>query len=99
MEGILRSNGGEFFDGISFHAYDYYSGPYQYNNPNWHSNRESTGPVLIAKARYLRSLLASYQQTGKFLMNTEAGVLCGPSEDSPECQSKEFGLTKAAYTV
>ena len=99
MEGILRSGGGEFFDGISFHAYDYYSGPSQYYNPNWHSNRETTGPVLIAKARYIRSLLASYQQAGKFLMNTEAGLLCGSSEDSPDCQSKEFGLSKAAYAV
>ncbi len=97
LEGILRSGGGDFFDGISFHAYDYYSGPFQYGNANWNSSWDSTGPVLIAKTRYLRSLLAAYQHPEKFLMNTEAGLICAFPDGSPECQTPEFEQTKANY--
>jgi Cellulase (glycosyl hydrolase family 5) len=98
-EGILRSGGGDYFDGISFHAYDYYSGSFTYGNDNWNSSWNINGPVMIAKARYLRSLLASYQRPDKFLINTEAGLICGNSENDPGCQDKEFGLTKAYYVA
>lgn len=97
LEGVLRSGGGDFFDGVSFHAYDYYSPPFDYGNLNWNSNWNSTGPVVIAKARYIRSLLAAYQQSGKLLMNTEAGLICAKSDDDPVCSSEEFGLTKSYY--
>jgi len=97
MEGILRSGGGDFFDGISFHAYDYYSGPFEFGNANWNSNWDTTGPALIAKARYLRSLLAAYQHPEKFLLNSEAGVICGRSDHDPVCQTDEFELTKSYY--
>lgn len=99
LEGILRSGGGEYFDGISYHAYDYYLGRWKYGNANWNSNGESTGPVAIVKARYLRSVLAAYRQAGKYLMNTEAGLICGRVGDEPECQSGDFELTKAAYVA
>jgi hypothetical protein len=98
-EGILRSGGGDYFDGISFHAYDHYSGSFTYGNANWDSRWDTNGPVIIAKARYLRSLLASYQHPDKFLMNTEAGVICGNSESDPGCRDREFGLTKANYII
>jgi len=97
MEGILRSGGGNFFDGISFHAYDYYSGSLQYGNSNWKSNSISTGPVVSAKARYLRSLLAAYEHPEKFIMNTEAGLICGFPDGSPECKSAEYEQTKVIY--
>jgi hypothetical protein len=99
MEGILRSGGGDSFDGISFHAYDYYSGPFEFGNANWNSNWDTTGPALIAKGRYLRSLLAAYQHPEKFLLNSEAGVICGRTEDDPACQTDEFELTKAYYSA
>lgn len=99
LEGVLRNGGAAFFDGISFHAYDYYSGYQEYGNPNWNSNWNSTGPVLTAKVRYIRSLLAAYQASGKFLINSEAGLLCPDLDDSPLCRSAEFELTKAAYAA
>jgi hypothetical protein len=99
LEGILRSGGGDYFDGISFHGYDYYAGENQYANPNWHSSWDTTGPVLGAKTRYLKSLLASYQIAGKFLMNTESGLMCGSSGNEPLCQAQEFGQTKAYYAL
>lgn len=99
LEGILRRGGGDFFDGISFHAYDYYAGENQYANSNWHSSGVSTGPVLVPKTRYLKSLLAAYQLGDKYLINSEVGLMCGSTGDEPICQSRDFGLTKAYYTV
>ena len=58
LEGILLNGGGEFFDSVSFHAYDYYgSNLGEYSNANWHSSWNTTGPVLTAKVNYLRKLL------------------------------------------
>jgi len=99
IEGVLADGGGEFFDGISFHAYDYYTGPYTYRNDNWQSASATTGPVLVAKANYLRSLLDTYEISDKFLMNTEFGLLCGRDGSEPECQNEEFQLSKASYAI
>jgi hypothetical protein len=97
LEGIMRSGGGDFFDGVSFHAYDHYTGLFEYGNSNWNSNWDSTGPVIIAKARFLRGVLTSYQHPEKYILNTEAGVLCGRAESEAQCQGQEFGMTKASY--
>ncbi|HEX9090337.1 MAG TPA: hypothetical protein VF831_02555, partial [Anaerolineales bacterium] len=35
LKGILESGAGPYFEGVSFHAYDYYSGTGTYWNPNW----------------------------------------------------------------
>lgn len=99
MEGILRSGGGDFFDGVSFHAYDYYTAPFEYGNQNWNSNWDSSGPVVIAKARFLRSVLAAYHFPEKFILNTEAGILCGRDASEPQCQTEEFASTKAYYVA
>ncbi len=99
LEGILRQGGGDFFDGISFHAYDYYAGPGQYYNPNWDSSWDTTGPVVIAKARYLRSVLNANGHPEKYLLNTEAGLLCGRDGSEASCRAQEFDQTKAAYVA
>jgi hypothetical protein len=100
MEGILRNGGGDFFDGISFHAYDYYYEIYhQYGNPNWQSTWNTTGPALIAKTDYLRSLLGIYGHPNKFLMNTETALICARDEKEPVCQTDEFDKTKGNYAA
>jgi hypothetical protein len=99
LEGILRNGGGSFFDGVSFHAYDYYSGQTLYSNPGWQSNSKTTGPALIAKANYLRILLAAYNQTDKFLINTETALICGRGGSEPHCQTAEFNQTKANFAA
>ncbi|MFC2054632.1 hypothetical protein ACFLV7_10125 [Chloroflexota bacterium] len=99
VEGVIANGGAEFFDGISFHAYDYYTGPYTYRNDNWQSSSATTGPVLVAKANYLHSLLDTYEMSDKFLMNTEVGLLCGRDGSEPECQNEEFQLSKASYAI
>ena len=111
LEGILRHNGdndgGDYFDGVSFHAYDYYSGSLgRYVNPKWNSN-QSTGPAVIAKANYLLSLLNNpdFGAPGKFLMNTETALICGKADDppgQPPCSTQPnsaFEKTKAYYVA
>ena len=96
LEGILKtSNIGSFFDGISFHSYDYYQGwAGFYSNKNWLSsglaNAANTqdwattiGPVSIAKAQYITSLLSEYDVSGKFLMNTKLALLCDACGGDP----------------
>lgn len=98
LEGALQSGAGDFFDGISFHAYDYYAGQFGvYNNANWASASDTTGPVLIAKTNYLRQLLEQYGVPGKALYNTEAALLCGRDGSEPECQGTDFERTKAIF--
>ncbi|MDI6697186.1 MAG: hypothetical protein QME21_19230 [Anaerolineales bacterium] len=99
LEGILRNGGGEFFDGVSFHAYDYYAGPDRYGNSNWNSTSDTLGPVVSAKARFLHAVLTSYGVPDKFLINTEAGLLCGRTGAEAMCQGADFHRTKAAYVA
>ncbi len=98
LEGILINNGGPYFDGVSFHAYDYYSpSTGGYANPNWASAWNTTGPVLINKSQFIKSLLSQYDVTGKFLMNTESAVICGSTGQEAYCLTDAFTNTKAFY--
>ncbi len=112
FEGILRHNGANdgsnYFDGVSFHAYDYYLGKLgQYWNSNWNSSWNTTGPVSLAKASYIRSLLANpdFGAENKYLINTEAALICGGMDDPPgegSCDddpTSNFELTKAYYLI
>ena len=98
LRGVLENGGGAFFDAVSFHAYDYYyfeAG--QYGNPNWHSSWDESGPVLVAKTRYLQKLLQEYGVGDKPLLNTELGLLCGSTGKEDTCQTETFNNTKAYY--
>lgn len=102
LEGILVAGGADYFDGVSFHAYDFYSfgqTDYQtgiYGNLGWGSGgwgntlNGDLKPVLVEKAAYLKSLLNQYNAQDKYLLNTETALLCGGfSEPSggPGCES------------
>jgi hypothetical protein len=98
IEGILRNGGGDYFDAISYHAYDYYFGGVgKYGNKGWSSAWNTTGPVLAEKADYLHGLLAKYGHPEKYLINTEVAILCGSSGNESACQTEEFARTKANY--
>lgn len=100
LDGILENGGGAYFDGISFHAYDYYSFKEgKYSNGNWHSKSTENGVVSIPKAGYLQERLLTYGITGKYLLNTESGLICGSSGDEAGCLTNEFARTKAAYVI
>ncbi len=94
LEGILLNGGSNSFDGIAFHAYDSYQyGAGEYINGNWHSAWNTTGPSLLAKARFLQSVLNRYNITDKYLVSTEAALLCGSN-----C-GEYFETTKANYVA
>jgi hypothetical protein len=104
FEGILANQGGAYFDGVAFHNYDIYI--YRlgaYFSRKWDSSWDTTGPALIAKARFLKDLMQAYGVSGKFLINSETAVLCGSAIQppaSPGCESdpnSDFELTKAYY--
>lgn len=96
LEGALRNGAGPFFDGVSFHAYDYYAYAMgKYSNSNWASSWNTTGSVMIAKARFIRQVLAAYNVTGKFLMNTESALLFYGSATTNDT----FEATKAGYVA
>ncbi len=95
LEGILRNQGAGFFDGVSFHAYDYYGGGLgRYGNGNWQSSSNTTGPVTIAKARFIKSVLGKYGASDKFLMNTESALLCDACTND-----SVFETTKSYYVA
>ncbi len=102
LEGILANGGGDYFDGVSFHAYDYYAGLGQYSNSNWFSASQTTGPAGLAKAAYLRELLAEYDVPNKFLMETELALLvCGQNQSDADClnDNGQREQTKSSYIV
>ncbi len=100
LEGVLRHqdlngnfDGKNYFDGVAFHAYDFYGSQLgAFSNPNWASRWDTTGPVLSAKAHFVKGVLNSYNASDKYLMNTEAALrLCNVSPDD------NFNTTKAYY--
>jgi len=115
LEGILAAGGGNYFDGVSFHSYDYFSTggtTYPngiYGNPFWNTGGAGNTlygdlkPGLVAKAQYLRNLLTTYGAADKFLLNTETALLCGASgapPGGPGCEpASPFETLKAAYLV
>lgn len=94
LEGVLLNGGAPYFDGVSFHAYDFYAPTGQYANSNWDSVWNTTGPVQNVKAAYLRSVLdnPAYNASDKYLINTEVALLCDECENNAD-----FEATKAIY--
>jgi len=99
FEGILRVGGGNAFDGVAFHAYDYYRGEGVYGGPNWKSDSRVNGPAFVNKAAYLRNLMKQYQVKNKFLLSTEVAMLCGRDGSEEVCQTPEHEATLNAYIV
>jgi hypothetical protein len=100
LEGILIAGGGDYFDGISFHAYDVYWGNDNgFINGSWGVGQKPGLPASFYKAAYLRALLSQYGYPDKYLINTETALLCGRDQDEAECKTPEFHLTKANYVT
>jgi hypothetical protein len=101
LEGILKAGGQEFFDGVSFHSYDYFSqkiGLGAYGSGNWFNTWNTTGPVLNPKSNFIRDLLEGYHASGKELVSSELALLC-PSQNEQDCNTQDFNLTKAYYAA
>ena len=96
LEGILRAGGGSNFDGVSFHAYDAFDAATnqvgKYSWPSWNTSN-ANGPSLIVKTQFVKSVLSQFGVSGKFLINTEVGLLCWDCVAAPS----NFEATKAYY--
>ncbi|MEA3439389.1 MAG: hypothetical protein U9R58_03825 [Chloroflexota bacterium] len=103
LERILSVGGGKYFDGVSYHAYDYYFDGNQfgeYSNSKWHSSSYTTGPAITAKANYLKNLLHSYGFYNKFLINSEEALICYGDDGTKEyCKDDDFQESKAIYVT
>jgi hypothetical protein len=106
LEGILKQGGGDFFDIVAFHAYDFFLGNLgEYGYFKWDSRWDNNGPLLKAKAGFIRETLNKYQVEGKQLMSTELALICGDYDDPPglpPCESdwdSPYEITKANYAA
>jgi hypothetical protein len=115
FEGILLNGGGNYFDIVAFHGYDYfnYTAPVlgEFANVVWGSYWNTSGPVIIAKADFMRDVMSQYGVTGKLMMNTESALVCRgaseppggegcePEADSPYEQTKARYITQAYLTA
>jgi hypothetical protein len=99
LKGILAAGAGNSFDGVAFHAYDYYDalsgGLGIYSNANFNAKWDTTGPVTLEKSKFIRRTLQDYGITNRYLMNTEAGLLCAACSPS----DKNMQITKAYYVA
>jgi len=106
LEGILLNNGGPYFDGVGFHAYENFGNALgHYSLWTWNSAWNTTGSATIAKARFIEKVLDTYNISDKFIMNTETAIVCGGFDDppgQPPCESdptSAFEQTKAYYVA
>ncbi len=99
LEGILKAGGGPYFDGVNFHAYDYYWPGGVYGSPGWNSYSTTTGPVLPAKAAYLRQVLAAQGVSGKFLVNTESALICQTCANDPAYEAAKAAYVAQSYSA
>lgn len=79
LRGVLAGGGAPYFDGVSYHGYDYflYNSPDGvFASPDWASSWSTTGTVVGAKTRYVRNLLSQYDVTGKQLIFSEGSLIC-----------------------
>ncbi len=82
LDDVLANGGGEFFDVFNFHYYPAFA-------PSWEERAE--GHDLVAKANYLRGLLAAAGYADKPFFCTEIGAPSGPTPfyDPPPTQESQ----------
>ncbi len=91
LEGVLVDGGGDYFDAVSFHGYDYYNQSLgSFGNINFGAS-ETNHTVLWYKTAFLKNILIKYGFGNKPLLNTEVSLFCINSCDN------DFELTKAYY--
>jgi hypothetical protein len=99
LEGIVSSGGGDYFDAVSYHAYDYFNYPGSYSNSNWNASSYTTGPSSNIRAQFVRSVLAKYGVTDKLLINSETALVCTLTacKDDDKLVRNNYETTKAYY--
>lgn len=96
IDGFLSQGNGTNFDGIAFHAFDYYQGGLgNYGNTNWNASRATTGPVELEKIKYLKDKLSAKGILGKFLINSEVALVCNSGCNDTFELTKQYYLAQA----
>lgn len=99
LQGILQT-GANAFDGVSFHSYDYAMPSLGvYSNYNWNSAWNTTGPVLLAKADFVRQVLAQNGASGKYLVNTEAALVNKGAVCDSVCEQNKAYYVSQLYAA
>lgn len=96
LEGVLEAGGGPFFDGVSYHAYDYVQGYGVYSNANWGSTSSVHASIVHAKSAFLRDTLSRHGALDKELYLTEVGLVCYLCGDRGGI---DYEMTKGFYVV
>lgn len=107
LNGILANGGGPYFEGVSYHAYDYFFRPSNINdlynglgvfnnNKYWLTAWNTTGPSLIAKTNYLKGVLSQYGASNKYLIASEIGLVCGQLESVPDTKHCDAAYSTSA---
>ena len=96
LDGILREQGADYFDLLSYHAYAFhYPGVIvDETHPSWHRR----GGVVIGKANYLREVMANYG-ISKPLMLTEIALTCPPWNEKCYPPGDDYYQAQADYLV
>ncbi len=101
FEGILVGGGAPYFDGLSYHTYDYYyAGSIGgFGTPNWPSAWNTTGPLLVVKSRFFKDVMRTYHVTDKYIINTELAVICDScgTNGGGVANNEKYETTKAYY--
>ena len=95
FEGILQAGGGNYFDVVSYHAYNYYdaeTSPIQmeYEIPNW----KNSGGQVEGRLAFLRQVMTDYG-IDKPVIHSEAGLICYSCFTFPP----DYEQDKAEYVV
>ena len=103
FEGILRrhgaNDGGNFFDLVNYHAYDYYFNKLgKYGNGGWGSNLVE-GSAFLKKLPFIEGTLENFGFGNKEIILTETALLCGITGFEPMCQTADYENTKAYYAA
>lgn len=88
----------QWFQVMNFHAYDIWRDNTvvgHYDNPNFGSAWNTSGPTVAAKTDFVRSVLNNNGSGSKAIMNTEAAVQCYCGDLSSEVWNE----TKAIYAA
>ncbi len=98
FEGILRNQGGPYFDIVNYHGYAFFSNGVidETNLGKW----SARGGTATGKAAFLRSVMASYG-VNKPIMNSESSLLCTDTSQCPDGSppTAAFLDTQADYVV
>ncbi len=100
LEGILRNDGGAFFDIMAYHAYPYWvPAP---GNTDWDLNQihwDHRGGVLLGKLDFIQDVFDQYSVSKPIIMN-EGGLMCySDDNDNPDCLSDDLKSAQANYVV